>query len=323
MSPEEIRRRGTGYIPRPLDVRELKYAQPLPKAERANLKQTVQVAPSPVEDQGRLGSCVGHAVSSAAEILSPQNPQLSRRYVWQMGKRKLGITGNSGIYLATGCDVSLDGICTEESWPYDDQYPDQDAPQDLDMKDPVLSHQLITGDKVAGVWAALNSGHPVVIGIGIDSTSLYQAFQQGGLIDHCNKDPNSWDVWHALYCWKYHNAGLVIVRNSWGMQTNPATTKPDKNMTDGDLAFTLDVFRTVVYEARELSPEKVYVPPPHPTSEVTITNRYWTWGGNDWQIDTYPQKLTIGKDGYLDTLVELPDGSFSQSPFVAVKANVN
>ena len=81
-----------------------------------------------VENQGSLPSCVGHAVTTAAECAAglasrrwEDIPQLSRRFAWQNGQQKwIGRTDNrQGCTIAHGVQAAIsDGVCPESVAPY-------------------------------------------------------------------------------------------------------------------------------------------------------------------------------------------------------------
>jgi C1A family cysteine protease len=81
-----------------------------------------------VENQGSLPSCVGHAVTTAAECAAglasgrwSDVPQLSRKFAWQNGQQKwMGrIDARQGCTIAHGVQAAIsDGVCPESSAPY-------------------------------------------------------------------------------------------------------------------------------------------------------------------------------------------------------------
>lgn len=81
-----------------------------------------------VENQGARPSCVGHAVTTAAECAAglasgrwSDVPQLSRRFAWQNGQDKwLGRTDSrQGCTIAHGVGAAIsDGVCPESVAPY-------------------------------------------------------------------------------------------------------------------------------------------------------------------------------------------------------------
>lgn len=261
MRPEE---HGQGYVPLPAAevLRGAKYAAAPPVG--ANLNELVGVTPSRTEDQLRLNACAGHAVTSALECMGVPVPQLSRRDVWERAKRAMGITGNVGVYLNVACDQGIAAVAAEADWPYDDQYADQADPTGLVRRhDPAIAHRLITGNVVEGIWAALKRGHPVVIGVGIDGPSFYDAFSNGGVVKTYNRDRSRWDVWHAMYIHHWlPQYGAGEIGNSWGEAIAPALKLVKPDMRRGDLLMTGEVMEACLFEARELDPDSAQIPPP-------------------------------------------------------------
>lgn len=81
-----------------------------------------------VENQGPVGSCQGHSISSCVEwcyILetSDASLQLSRAWGYYESQRIDGIRGDSGSTINAGVKLATTlGICREELWPYSNRY---------------------------------------------------------------------------------------------------------------------------------------------------------------------------------------------------------
>lgn len=81
-----------------------------------------------VENQGPVGSCQGHALSSVVEwcytiATSGQVQQLSRAYAYYESQRIDGITGDAGSTISGGVKLALStGLPTESTWPYVPRY---------------------------------------------------------------------------------------------------------------------------------------------------------------------------------------------------------
>jgi C1A family cysteine protease len=80
---------------------------------------------SPVEDQGALGSCVSHAVTSAYELMKKKqtgsSPELSRLFVYYHSRYlEKTLDLDSGVsYLKTAMDSLVRfGVCSEDLCPY-------------------------------------------------------------------------------------------------------------------------------------------------------------------------------------------------------------
>lgn len=79
---------------------------------------------SPIENQGRLGSCVAQAVVGLAEYLDRRmfnsHIDASRLFVYKMARQLDGLSGDTGAYIRTGMKaIRLFGAPPEKYWPYD------------------------------------------------------------------------------------------------------------------------------------------------------------------------------------------------------------
>jgi hypothetical protein len=81
-----------------------------------------------VENQGSVGSCQGHSISSCVEwcyaiATGGEKLQLSRAYGYYETQRLDGITGDRGSTIEGGVKLATQyGICREELWPYSGRY---------------------------------------------------------------------------------------------------------------------------------------------------------------------------------------------------------
>lgn len=81
-----------------------------------------------VENQGQVGACQGHSISSCCEwcyviATGGQTEQLSRAYGYYESQRLDNITGDRGSTVEAGIDLATKyGICPESMWPYTGRY---------------------------------------------------------------------------------------------------------------------------------------------------------------------------------------------------------
>ena len=80
-----------------------------------------------IEDQGRMGACQGHDLSSCCEWNIRQEHgvevQLSRWWAYRMTQRIDGISGDHGSTISGGLKLArTTGLCREELCPYPDSY---------------------------------------------------------------------------------------------------------------------------------------------------------------------------------------------------------
>jgi C1A family cysteine protease len=79
---------------------------------------------SPIEDQGRLGSCTAHAGVGLLEYFERRGVgnylDGSRLFLYKVTRNMLGWTGDSGAFLRTTMGaMTLFGVPPEKYWPYD------------------------------------------------------------------------------------------------------------------------------------------------------------------------------------------------------------
>lgn len=88
----------------------------------------------PVENQGSIGSCQGHSLSSCLEHLTRASGyptvSLSRMCGYIMSQRRGGYSGrDTGSTISDGIAVAMeDGLCEESVWPYPPRYSDRLPP---------------------------------------------------------------------------------------------------------------------------------------------------------------------------------------------------
>jgi C1A family cysteine protease len=169
------------------------------------LKMTTEperVDPRPIlvtEDQGSMGSCQGHSLSSCLEwchYLATKGHylQLSRLFAYLGSQRLDGIIGDNGSTLHGGARLAKDyGICPENILPYPVPavYPRggwqsmSSAAWDAAIKFKIATAQFIETEPQAKTWLAAGAG---LINIGVawgqamtpDSRGCIKSFRPGG-----------------------------------------------------------------------------------------------------------------------------------------------
>ena len=241
--------RGLGYVQDAVDSRDWpieQFGDGLYAASKASL---VQYAPS-VLDQGRLNSCVAHAVASVVYIChglrgDPDPDLCSILFLWNLTRATEGTgTLNSGTSIRDCLKVLNDyGFCKEEAFPYDDRIDNTGAAfkvpplsairQAFDQRvkfgtrRPAAYARLYNADQIK---TALTANFPVILGLGVDID-----FQAGRktVVDKPMKN----DGGHCMTVIGFEG-DLFRVRNSWGKSWGD----------DGDCYFTeeaLDVNKDV------------------------------------------------------------------------------
>jgi C1A family cysteine protease len=178
---------------------------------------------SRVENQGNLGSCTGHAVSSAIEFILKREKRLteiSRLFIYYQARVILGTVGrDSGAYLRDcikACNKT--GAPAENLWRYDTRMyrtnPSKTAYQDAGRRK-VIAYQRCT-DFVA-VKNAIAAGYPVVIGYLVYQSFMSASVAKTGIMPYPNIKRERLLGGHAVCLVGYDDAtGRFIAKNSWG-----------------------------------------------------------------------------------------------------------
>lgn len=177
----------------------------------------------PVMDQGPIGSCVAHAVTSAARYhIIRRNTtydfEMSRLQLYHDTRAMEGTVKSDG-----GCEIrnaiktlAKRGVGHEELWPYDTERFADAPPQEVYDDAPqykALRYERVTVATDA-VKQVLAYGTPVIIGI-----TLYDSFEsdevaRGGVVPVPNLDKERSVGGHCMIAYGYEHKHF-IVRNSW------------------------------------------------------------------------------------------------------------
>jgi len=203
-----------------VDKRDYLYAPTVVK-----LSTYVDLRPhcSPIEDQGRLGSCTGNAIAGAIELLMKRNNKfadISRLFIYYY-ERLLENTVNydSGAYIRDGIKACYTyGIATENLWPYDiskfRNRPSIDAVNDAKKRKVKLYERV---SDFNGVINAIDNGYPVTIGFDVYSSFDSPTVARTGIMPYPNLRKETLLGGHAVLIVGYNkNNDTFIVRNSWG-----------------------------------------------------------------------------------------------------------
>jgi hypothetical protein len=161
-----------------------------------------RVDPRPIlvtEDQGSMGSCQGHSLSTCLEwchyvATRGQYLQLSRLFAYLGSQRLDGIVGDNGSTLHGGAKLAKNyGICPENVLPYPSpvRYPGggwrsmPDSAWDAAKKYTIATAQFIQAEPQVKTWLAAGAG---LVNIGIawgaamtpDSRGCIKSFRAGG-----------------------------------------------------------------------------------------------------------------------------------------------
>jgi C1A family cysteine protease len=161
----------------PVDHRDIKYKiQNIPLKLEMDLREW----DSPVEDQGELGSCVSHALTSCYELMVKKGlpgkfNELSRLYSYYHTRvLEESVNEDAGvIYIRNAIKASATyGMCKEALWPYDiAKFKQQPSPNCyIDASNRKIAEYKSVSSNLE-VLEALNQFKPIVIGL-----TIYDSF---------------------------------------------------------------------------------------------------------------------------------------------------
>jgi C1A family cysteine protease len=197
---------------------------------------------SPVEDQGRLGSCTAHAGAGIIEYYERKSfgrhIDASRLFLYKVTRNLMKMSGDSGAYLrSTIGAMVLFGVPPEDYWPY------TDSQKDFDTEPPAFCYSFAQNYKtlkyyrhdppstspavmLSRVKTHLAAGHPAMFGFTVYS-SIEQASATGRIPYPSLRDKI--EGGHAVVAVGYDDkmriknryggdetAGALLIRNSWG-----------------------------------------------------------------------------------------------------------
>lgn len=235
-----------GWQPDLPDHRDLVYKKIAPRAAKLPASIDLSLGCSPVEDQGRLGSCTANALVGALEFLEKKDAvpatDLSRLFLYYNERAIEGTVGDdSGAFLRDGIkSLAKQGVCSEAAWPYaiaDFTKKPSPACYTAAKKHKILSyHRLETVDEMR---TCLADGYPFVFGF-----TVYDAFESAAVaksgVLNLPKPAERVVGGHAVMAVGYNDKQKrFLVRNSWaadwgkkGYFTMPYAYLGDRNRSD-------------------------------------------------------------------------------------------
>jgi len=217
-----------GWIPDRPDHRDYLYSAIAPKV-KLPLKVDLRAQCSPIENQGRLGSCTANALAGNLQFLEEVSGQtyqdLSRLFIYYNERAVEGTVGSdSGAMIRDGIKVLAKyGVCPESSWPYDisrfTRKPSAACYKQALKRHISSYHRLQTLNEMLNCLA---EGFPFVFGF-----TVYESFEslkvaQTGLVPMPKKSERALGG-HAVMAAGYdQKQKRFIVRNSWGPQWGQA-----------------------------------------------------------------------------------------------------
>jgi C1A family cysteine protease len=239
------------YTEETREVREILKGTGLPPARAGRSGRISKTLPpsadlrewcSPVEDQGRLGSCTAHAGVGIIEYYErksfSRHIDASRLFLYKVTRNLMKMQGDTGAYLrSTIGAMVLFGVPPEEYWVYTDN------PDRFDQEPPAFCYSFAQNYKTlkyyrhdppsASPEGVLNrlkiylaAGHPAMFGFTV-YTSIEQASGTGRIPFPSPRDKI--EGGHAVVAVGYDDTmkiknryegedaeGALLIRNSWG-----------------------------------------------------------------------------------------------------------
>lgn len=208
------------WVPDKPDKRDFIY-----KASTNKVSESVDLRnyDTPVEDQGNLGSCTGHAVAGAIELLNMKNnlrTEVSRLFIYYYERLLIGtVNYDSGAYIRDGIKATNRwGAPLEHLWPYNiNRF--RSAPSSMAVND--AARRKVTRYERAtnfnAVIDAITLGYPVVVGFNVYSSFISNTVSRTGNMPYPNVRKETLLGGHAVLLVGYNNkTQRFIVKNSWG-----------------------------------------------------------------------------------------------------------
>lgn len=213
-----------GWIPDRPDQRDFLYSAIAPRVKlppRVDLRAEC----SPIENQGRLGSCTANALAGHLQFLEVAGggpyKDLSRLFIYYNERAIEGtVAYDAGAMLRDGIKaLAKFGVCAESTWPYDiavfTKKPEAACYKE-GLKRRIQSyHRLQTLDEMLNCLA---DGFPFVFGF-----TVYESFEslkvaQTGVAPMPKRTERALGGHAVMACGYDQKQKRFLVRNSWGPQ---------------------------------------------------------------------------------------------------------
>jgi C1A family cysteine protease len=235
-----------GWIPDVPDQRDFVYKKALRLFRRLPGKVDLRKFCSPVENQGKLGSCTANALAGALEFLEIKNnvvfKDFSRLFIYY-NERDIEntVSSDSGAMIRDGIkSLKKLGVCSEKNWPYTISKfrikPASSCYKEALNHQITSYHRILTLDQMK---SCLAEGFPFVFGFMVYESFESQKVVNSGIVDMPEKNERALGG-HAVCAVGYDDADKrFIVRNSWGAAwgmkgyfTMPYAYLADRNLSD-------------------------------------------------------------------------------------------
>ena len=242
-------KRSYGWRPDKPDFRDKKYGaiRPLALADFLPSKVSLRDKMPPIVDQGDIGSCTGHAISTTLmynRMFTKEKPEFrpSRLFIYYNERMyEKSINEDAGAEIRTGIKtINKEGFCDEKYWPYIEnkfkKKPTQKAYSNA-KKYRAIEYYRLDNSNINELKTCLASGFPFVFGFSV-FLSMEEAESNKGIIP-MPRTNDKMDGGHAVVCSGYNDeTKLFEIHNSWGTECgdNGYYYLPYDYMTTTDLS---------------------------------------------------------------------------------------
>jgi C1A family cysteine protease len=214
-----------GYLPDPPDPRDWISDRLIPRGLQLPLSADLRAGCSPVEDQGKLGSCTAQAGVGALEYFDFRKDgkasDLSRLALYYWTRTGMGTEKeDSGATIRDTLKQMSQGVCLEALFPYDVERFQEAPPAEADADRPnhralefYRSHPLRQSYMAK---AALAQGLPVLCGVRVYDSFMSEETAKSGVV-RMPRIGEDLLGGHAILLVGYDDMrDVFIFRNSWG-----------------------------------------------------------------------------------------------------------
>ncbi|CAF1039390.1 unnamed protein product [Adineta ricciae] len=228
----EIRYRLNGFIPSEKPSNEPDFQSTFDYQKKQELPSYVdlKIFMTPVEDQGKIGSCVGNAFAAAYEYLikrtANRHVDVSRLFIYYNSRYIDGLDSgdmeDNGTHITSAIEALKKwGCCTEDTYLYNEKNKNKEPPQNCYDEGQNYRIKKFVQIKVDlnEMKACLADSYPFVFGLQLFE-SFAQARDQYGRVPMPTLFPRNKDKvigHHAMLAVGYNDDQKhFIVKNSWG-----------------------------------------------------------------------------------------------------------
>jgi C1A family cysteine protease len=214
----------------------------LQKVARLPKKVDLQAKCSPVEDQGRLGSCTANSLVGALEFLEKKDGvpfvDLSRLFVYY-NERVIESTVDEDNGIKS---LAKQGVCPEQQWPYIVDKTTFKKKPSAGCYTAAKKHRIISYLRINTVdemRSCLADGFPFVFGFTVCESFESRAVAKSGVLNMPKRKERVVGG-HAVMVAGYNDREKrFLIRNSWGSDwgrkgcfTMPFAYLADRNLSD-------------------------------------------------------------------------------------------